>query len=377
MLQLGDRAHNFFQLDLAILSPLRDFLLSCSPEGEFLVVALASLLIGWMVYRLFCLLIAGNIRLKQIIRSSAHGLGISRSATLFVATLAYEAIAIRLGLPRLFEQQPHQWVIFARIIAFGWLLSVAFQSALTIASERGPLGERPRKILVPFALKLGSAIILIVALLTAFSVLGMNVWGMAAGLGLGGIAVAFAAKDSVENLFGSATVMIDMPFGVGDWVKVGEIEGVVEEINLRSTRIRTFEDSLTTLPNSTFIKSPVENVGQRRSRRIRTTIHLNAPISSDQIASFTASLAEAIKGMTYVQPESVVVALFELRETGTVVQIVARFAIDTYREELECRQNMLLAAISLAAERGLQLKAQSHENLLASTPASHSGPSPS
>ncbi len=360
------------------MAPLRDYLLSRSREGEFLLVAAASLAIGWIVCRLVSLALAAHPPIRQAIKSSAHGLGISRSVTLVVATLAYEAAAITLHLPRLLEHQPLQWIVFVRIIAFGWLLSVAFQATLTIASERWSLeAERQRRMLVHFALKIGSAVILIVALLSALSVLGLNVWGVAAGLGLGGIAVAFAAKDSVENLFGSATVVLDMPFAVGDWVRVEGIEGVVEEINLRSTRIRTFEDSLTTLPNSTFIKSPVENLGQRRSRRIRTSIHLEAPGSVAQAEGFTANLAEAIRGMSHVQPESVVAALFELRETGAIVQVVARFAIDTYREELECRQNMLLAAVSLAAERGLRFKSQTHETYLASPPPSDASARPS
>ena len=117
------------------------------------------------------------------------------------------------------------------------------------------------------------------------------------------------------------------------------------------------------MPNSTFIKAAVENLGQRRSRRIRTSIFLDAPRRAEQVQEFTRALAAAIKGMAPIHPESVIVGLFELRETGAVVQVVGRFAIDSYREELECRQNVLLAAISLAAEQGLHFKSQPNEEL--------------
>lgn len=343
---------------------VHDFLVTGRPELEFLCVMVASLVVGGFLYFLISRLLTPKKHLRQVIRSSAHGLGISRSSTLFFATLVYDAIAHGIDLPRLLDAQVHTWVVFVRILCFGWLVSVSYQVMLTLASENGRLqGDKQRKILVPFARKLGSALILILTFVSALAVAGMNVWGMAAGLGIGGIAVAFAAKDSVENLFGSATVMIDMPFGVGDWVKIDSVEGVVEEINLRSTRIRTFEDSLVTMPNSTFIKAAVENMGQRRSRRIRTSIFLDAPRNAGQIQGFTTALVEGIKEIPQVQGDSVVAGLFELKETGAVVQVVGRFAIDSYREELECRQNVLLAAISIAAEQGLHFKSQPNEEL--------------
>ena len=86
-------------------------------------------------------------------------------------------------------------------------------------------------------------------------------------LGLGGLAFALAAKDMVQNLFGSITVLLDRTFTVGDWIKVDDQEGSVEALGFRSTRIRTFYNSLVTVPNSKFITATVDNMGARRFRR--------------------------------------------------------------------------------------------------------------
>lgn len=354
-LSLSDSAREFLRG--------RNFLPGGSMWFEVFIVAAISLVLGGLVYFLASRLFVTNAKVKELIRNASHGHGISRSFTLFLATLAYDAIAHSANLTELLEPEPRQWILFARVLALGWLVSVAYQAALTIAEDRGALqGDKQRKILLPFARKLGSVSILLVSWVSALAVVGTNVWGMVAGLGIGGIAIAFAAKDSVENIFGSVTVLLDMPFGVGDWIRVGTVEGVVEEINLRSTRIRTFEDSLTTMPNSNFIKASVENLGQRRSRRVRTTIQFDTPRSAEHMEEYCLALREFIWAMPEVQADSVQVSLFELKETGAVVQIVARFAIDSYREELECRQNVLLASIRLADAHHLQLKTQTHEN---------------
>ncbi len=353
------------QVRLSDPSPLRDFVQGkfITPEGsiwfEVLVVTVASIAIGGLIFLLFSILLRSRPHYRNLLKASSHGHGISRSSVLLFATLVYEAIARALLLNELLESQAHQWIIFVRILALGWLASVAYQASLTVAETRGAIrGEKQKKILVPFARKLGSVLILMVAAVTALAVVGTNVWGMVAGLGITGIAIAFAAKDSVENVFGSFTVLLDMPFGVGDWIRIGPVEGIVEEINLRSTRIRTFDDSLITMPNSNFIKASVENLGQRRSRRVKTTIQFDTPESPESMEAFCTALLEFTRSMPEVQPESVQVSLFELKETGAVVQFVARFSVDSYSEELVCRQRVLLASIRLAAEHQLHIKSQ-------------------
>ncbi|MHC4391847.1 MAG: mechanosensitive ion channel family protein, partial [Planctomycetota bacterium] len=98
--------------------------------------------------------------------------------------------------------------------------------------------------------------------------LGYNVTSVLAGVSVGGIAIALAAKDTVSNLFGSIMIFTDKPFEVGDWIKTGSTEGIVEEIGLRSTKVRTFQDTLISIPNSHIGAAAVENVSRFQARRV-------------------------------------------------------------------------------------------------------------
>ena len=100
----------------------------------------------------------------------------------------------------------------------------------------------------------------------------LNIGSMLAGLGLGGLAFALAAKDAVSNIFGSLTVILDRPFQVGDWVIIDNVEGTVEEVGIRSTRLRTFYNSVITVPNAIMITAKVDNMGQRQYRRWKAMV---------------------------------------------------------------------------------------------------------
>jgi len=123
--------------------------------------------------------------------------------------------------------------------------------------------------LVPLLRKSLKVFATIVGLMFVAANLNINLAGLIAGLGLGGLAFALAAKDLVQNLFGSVSILLDQGFHVGDWVIIDDIEGTVEEIGLRSTRIRSFYNSLVILPNSRLITASIDNMGKRRYRRMK------------------------------------------------------------------------------------------------------------
>lgn len=225
---------------------------------------------------------------------------------------------------------------------------------LDIASHRAlARNTRGNTVILPFISQVGRVCILILGLISICVMLGYNVTGLLAGLGIGGVAIALASKDSLENLFGAVTIVIDMPFGTGDWIKVAGVEGVVEEVNLRSTRIRTFDDSLITLPNSNLIKASVENMGSRRYRRLKTTIHINHAGEEGQVERLIADLQAYIRSV----PENVDgmdrVAVWEMKADGTVLQIVAYLEVPDVHVEEACRTKILLEAARLSRHHGL------------------------
>ena len=149
--------------------------------------------------------------------------------------------------------------------------------------------------LIPFAIEIGRILVVIFAL---FFILGnvfdINITALATGLGIGGIAIAMASKESLENLLGSFTIFFDRPFTVGDVVKVGTVTGLVEKVGFRSTRIKTFDKSVVTVPNKKMIDAELDNLGLRPVRRVKFNIGLTYDTSTEQIKNIVSDIQEMI-----------------------------------------------------------------------------------
>ena len=144
-----------------------------------------------------------------------------------------------------------------------------------------------------FILKIVKILIGGLGLASILQVWGINVTALIASLGLGGLAFALAAKDTASNLFGSFALLADKSVRIGEWIKVGEHEGVVEAVGMRTTKIRSFEKSLITVPNQLIANTPIENYSRRGIRRIKMRIGLTYDTSSSQINT----IVEEIKSM--------------------------------------------------------------------------------
>lgn len=138
--------------------------------------------------------------------------------------------------------------------------------------------------LVPFVIEAGKITVYIILFFVLLSqIFDVDVTALAAGLGIGGIAIAMASKESLENLLGSFTIFFDKPFVVGDLVSTGNITGTVDKVGFRSTRIITFDKSVVTVPNKNMISAELDNLGKRKVRRARFYIGLTYDTSIDQL----------------------------------------------------------------------------------------------
>lgn len=183
--------------------------------------------------------------------------------------------------------------------------------------------------------------------------LNVNLTGLLAGLGLGGIAFALAAKDTVENVFGSIMVITDHPFVVGDWVVIGDIEGTVEAIGFRSTRIRTFYNSLVTLPNSKLITANIDNMGQRQYRRFKCMLSLAYETPPERIESFCAGLREIVQTHPNTRKDYCLIYLNQAAAASLDVLVYIYFDVPNWQLELEARHYFLLDALRLADRLGV------------------------
>lgn len=149
--------------------------------------------------------------------------------------------------------------------------------------------------LVPLLRRTLKVLVLIVGVVFVASRLTTDLWGVFAGLSIGSLALGFAAKDSVENLFGTFTVLLDNPFKLGDLVKVGGYNGTIEQVGFRSTRLRTDQDTLVTMPNSRFIASDIENFSQRRRRRVEFVLGVTYDTPPHTLEAFCEGLRELVR----------------------------------------------------------------------------------
>ena len=151
-----------------------------------------------------------------------------------------------------------------------------------------------RRSLASVAESIGRLAVVIIGFFVIAGLFGVNLNGLIAGLGITGLALALAARDSVANVFGAISIIIDQPFNVGDWIIVEDIEGEVINIGLRTTMLRTGNDTIVTIPNSNFTNSPVENYSKRSFRRIRPTFEFEEGNDMDALRKFCDVLCEQV-----------------------------------------------------------------------------------
>jgi len=179
--------------------------------------------------------------------------------------------------------------------------------------------------------------------------LDVNVSSLIAGLGLGGLAIALAAQDSVRNLLGGVTIFADKPFEVGDWVIVDGIEGTVESVGFRSTRVRTFYNSLVTVPNGRLVDTGVDNMGKRRWRRYKTTLGVGYHTTPDQMQAFVEGIRAIIQANPGMRQDYFIVEFHGFGATSLDVLVYCFMDASDWTEELRTRHVINLDIMRLAA----------------------------
>jgi MscS family membrane protein len=179
----------------------------------------------------------------------------------------------------------------------------------------------------------------------------INVLTLIAGLGIGGIAVALAAKDSLENLFGSFTIFIDKPFVVGDLVKIDGIEGNIEKVGFRSTQIRSVNMSIITLPNKKMIDGALENLTLRNFRRIKFSIGLNYETPAPTLKKVVEEINDLLKTNTNYNEDSI--AIFEeFGEFSMNIMVVYFLEMMEYNEYLQRKEKINFAIADIVSKNG-------------------------
>ncbi|MCP5023925.1 MAG: mechanosensitive ion channel family protein [bacterium] len=175
-----------------------------------------------------------------------------------------------------------------------------------------------------------------------------DLWSIVAGLGLGSVAIAFAARDSVENLFGTFTVLLDKPFAIGDWITMGKLDGDVESVGFRSTRVRTFYNSIITVPNRHFISGQVDNMGARRYRRIKATLGLTYDTPPEKVEAFCEGIRELIRNHPHTRKNGFHVYLNGMGASSLDILLYCFVEVPDWSAELAEKHRLLADILRLA-----------------------------
>jgi MscS family membrane protein len=208
-------------------------------------------------------------------------------------------------------------------------------------------------VLVPLVRKTVKIFIVAFGLIYGAQSLHINVIPLITGLGIGGLAFAFAAKDTIENFFGSIAVILDRPFEVGDWVNIGGTEGTVIELGFRSTRIRTFYDSLITVPNAVLVRATVDNYGKRRYRRWKTYIGVQYDTPPEKMVQFVEGIRQLIKEHPHTRKDYFHVYYNQFGPSSLDILLYVFHEVPDWSIELQERERLFIDIVKLAAELGV------------------------
>ena len=202
--------------------------------------------------------------------------------------------------------------------------------------------------LVPLARTVSKIFVGAIGAIFVLQNLGINITSLVAGLGIGGVAVALAAQDSIKNLLGGATILADKPFQVGDWVVIGEFEGTVEQVGFRSTRIRTFADSLITMPNARITDTEVNNMGRRSWRRYSTTLGLAYYTDPDRIQAFVEGVRAIVLANPKMRHDYYIVEFITFADSSLNIMVYTFIEAADWNEEMRTRHIFNLDILRLA-----------------------------
>ena len=234
-----------------------------------------------------------------------------------------------------------------------WGLLRAFDAVLDHAHEIAKAKQMGVAAFMPWIKKTLVAVFVVIGVLLTVQSLGYNVSTILSGLGIGGLAFALAAQDTIANLFGSIVVAIDQPFKVGETVKIGVNTGTVEDIGLRSTKIRLIDRSLVILPNKMVSSEAITNLSRFTQRRVEQVIGLTYDTTPDQMTAIVEDVKQVILKETVVDPTSVMVFFRDFSASSLDLWIVYATKAPDFQEGMGLKQRVNLAIMRAVAARGL------------------------
>jgi MscS family membrane protein len=321
----------------------------------FLIVVVGSVLFGKLLGRIVRAVVG---RLVKRTRATWDDALLPRLAGPLSAALALAFAAALLpavNLPDDGSKLAYQVIRAGYFAVFFWTLFRLVDVGFHLLGDSMWARSGPSRSLIPLGSRVAKVGIVAIAAVAVLSYLGYPVASLVAGLGIGGLALALAAQKTVENLFGAFSIAVDQPFREGDFVKVEDVVGTVERIGLRSTRFRTLDRTIVTIPNGKLADSRIESYTARDRMRFSALIGLVYGTTEAQVRQVLGGFERVLKAQPKLFPEGVSVLLRALGHSSLDIEVTAHFQTEDYAEYQAIRQEILLQFLRVVEEAGTAL----------------------
>ena len=337
-------------------------LLTSSPRRfiALLLLAAISLATSWLVVYLLRAL----TRVLPRWRENAFVKDVSKSLTapmtLILGVIIHQLGVYSLGIPVLTRLHYQRATGVLLVVGVAWLVLRLVTALGDQARSRSPSGsEHRRGSIILLGQRIANVMVIIVAGLLSLSILGFNITGAIAGLGIGSIALAFAAQKTLENLLGGVSILSDEVIRIGETCRIGNREGTVEDISLRSTRFRTLECTELSVPNGQLASMTLENISRREKSPFRTKIGLRPDTSPEELRLLLAKIRSLLREHPKVDSEPLRVRLVGFGEASIDIEIHCHILTNNLDQFLGIREQLLLRIIEAITTAGTALAVSS------------------
>lgn len=271
----------------------------------------------------------------------------------FIALLGFYAAFKVLKLPLASDEVLKTAMKVAFSLNFFWAIISTLSAFLDHLGEIAKARESSVAAFMPWIKKTLIVMFAILGVLMTVSNLGVDVKAFLAGLGIGGLAFALAAQDTIANLFGSVVVAIDQPFKLGETVRIGAFTGMVEDIGLRSTKLRAVDKSLIIIPNKTVAAEAVTNLARFTERRVEQVIGLTYDTSAEKMDAIVEDFRAIILAESEVDKNSVMVFFRDYSASSLDIWVVYVASDADFQKHMRLRQRINLNIMRAVQARGL------------------------
>lgn len=247
-------------------------------------------------------------------------------------------------------------IIIATLTLVYRLVDIFAPTGIQLAAMTGlSLDER----LIPFLRVLVKVFIIAVGLVIILQELGYDVSGLIAGIGVSGLAISLAAQDTIANLFGFASIVGDRPFNVGDYIKTPDVEGTVEHVGVRSTRLRQVDQTQVIIPNNVLANSPISNFSRMGKRRVDIAILVSDKTSSQTLRELLIRLRSLMNTWPTVEKDTVQVYFHKFGAQSLDVMMRCYVTRTSYDDLMLEQEQIQLSALDILHELNIELSSQS------------------